>query len=219
MSDISRIIASLEACFGIPEEIKPKDPLSELIFTILSQNTTDKNRDRAYENLTRRFGRWEDVMYADASEIEHEIRVGGLGPQKSRRIKAILEEIYAKRRSLSLDYLADLGVDDARRELLSFVGVGQKTAAIVLLFSLGRPAFPVDTHILRVTRRLGLIPQKADASKAHQILGDLVPPEKYYPAHINLIRLGRTLCRPKNPRCADCPLMASCPFGREFVNR
>ena len=219
MTDIDTIIGKLETRFGIPEKEKTKDPLSELIFTILSQNTTDKNRDRAYERLRGRFVRWEDVLAADTSEIEDAIRVGGLGPQKSKRIKAILGEIYEKTGTLSLDYLASLGAEQARKTLLSFNGVGQKTAAIVLLFSLDIPAFPVDTHILRVTRRLGLIPAGANADAAHTILGALIPTDKYYPAQRNLIMLGRSLCKPKNPRCADCPLLALCRFGQEFLDR
>jgi endonuclease-3 len=216
---VLQIIAALEEHFGVPRPERVKDPLSELVFTILSQNTTDKNRDRAYDNLKRHFYHWEDVMAATAAQIEEQIRVGGLGPQKSKRIKTILTEIVRRRGELSLDYLRDLDTDDARHELLSFVGVGEKTAAIVLLFSLGKPAFPVDTHVLRVTKRLGLVPEKADATKAHRILGDLVPSEKYYPSHINLIHLGKTICRPKNPRCPECPLLTCCPYGRELVKR
>jgi endonuclease III len=219
ISGIGEIIERLEDYFGVPERGRPKDPLSELIFTILSQNTTDKNRDRAYERLRARFPRWEGVLRADSSEIEEAIRVGGLGPQKSKRIKAILGEIHDRTGELSLDYLAGLRPEEARQVLLAFNGVGQKTASIVLLFSLGMPAFPVDTHILRVTGRLGLIPPRADAAAAHTILGALVPPEKYYPTHINLIAMGRSLCKPRNPRCTECPLLASCPFGKNIVNR
>lgn len=219
MSTVLQIITALESYFGVPRPERIKDPLSELVFTILSQNTTDKNRDRAYDNLKRCFYHWEDVMSASAAQIEEQIRVGGLGPQKSKRIKTILTQIRQKHGELSLDYLRDLETQDARNELLSFVGVGEKTAAIVLLFSLGKPAFPVDTHVLRVTKRLGLVPEKADATKAHRILADLVPSEKYYPTHINLIQLGRTICKPKNPHCDDCPLLTFCPFGIEFVKR
>lgn len=219
MGDIDDIIGRLEDFFGVPERGHPKDPLSELIFTILSQNTTDTNRDRAYERLRNRFPRWEDVLAADLPEIEEAIRVGGLGSQKSKRIKAILSEIREKTGTLSLDYLADRRPEEARRELLLFNGVGRKTAAIVLLFSLGMPAFPVDTHVMRVTRRLGLITEKTNADAAHEVLGGLVPPDKYYPTHINLIRLGRTLCKPRNPRCSECPLAPVCRFGREFLNR
>jgi endonuclease-3 len=219
MGDVDDIIGRLEALFGVPEPRLPKDPLSELIFTILSQNTTDINRDRAYERLRGRFPRWEDVMVADPSEIEEAIRIGGLGPQKSKRIKAILAEIQEKTGKLSLDYLAGWEPERARQALLVFNGVGQKTAAIVLLFSLGVPAFPVDTHILRVTGRLGLIPPKADAAAAHAILGALIPPDRYYPTHLNLIALGKSLCKPRNPRCAECPLMTLCRFGRGFLNR
>ncbi len=219
MGDIDEIIRRLETFFGVPEPRRPKDPLSELIFTILSQNTTDRNRDRAYERLRDRFPRWEDVLKADPAEIEQAIRIGGLGPQKSKRIKAILAEIQGQTGSLSLDYLAQWQPEQARQALLAFNGVGQKTAAIVLLFSLGMPAFPVDTHILRVTRRLGLIPENADATAAHKILGALIPPDRYYPIHLNLIALGKSLCRPKNPRCTECPLVPLCRFGREFLDR
>jgi len=219
MGDIEDIILRLEATFGVPKRERPKDPLSELVFTILSQNTTDTNRDRAYGRLCARFGRWEDVMAADPSEIEEAIRVGGLGAQKSKRIKAILTEIHRKTGRLSLDYLSGMEPEQARQELLAFNGVGDKTAAIVLLFSLGMPAFPVDTHVLRVTRRLGFIPKNADAAAAHAILGGLVPPDKYYPTHINLITLGRTLCKPRNPRCGQCPLLALCPFGSTSPDR
>jgi endonuclease-3 len=219
VGNVDEIIRGLEAFFGVPVRGVTKDPLSELIFTILSQNTTDSNRDRAYERLKNRFPRWEDVVPADASQIEEAIRVGGLGSQKSKRIKAILADIEQRTGRLSLDYLAELGPEEARRALLSFVGVGNKTAAIVLLFSLGMPAFPVDTHILRVTRRLGLIPPKADAAAAHEILGSAIPPEKYYPTHLNLIRLGRTICRPRSPRCPECPLLTLCPFGQALLNR
>jgi endonuclease III len=218
MGDIDDIIGRLEASFGAPERGTAKDPLSELIFTILSQNTTDKNRDRAYETLRGRFARWEDVSRADPSQIEEAIRVGGLGPQKSKRIKAILGEIHEKTGRLSLDYLTNLSPNEARQALLAFNGVGAKTAAVVLLFSLDMPAFPVDTHILRVSRRLGLIPPNADAAAAHVILGALIPPEKYYPTHINLITLGRSLCKPRNPRCTECPVLPRCRFGHEFIN-
>jgi endonuclease-3 len=218
MGGADEIINRLDAFFGVPERGRPKDPLSELIFTILSQNTTDTNRDRAYERLRGRFPRWEDVLGADVSEIEDAIRVGGLGPQKSKRIKAILAEIREKTGRLSLDYLAESPPEEARRELLAFNGVGNKTAAIVLLFSLGMPAFPVDTHVLRVTRRLGLVPENATADAAHAIMGGLIPPDRYYPAHINLIRLGRTLCKPRNPHCAECPVPPLCPYGRRILD-
>jgi endonuclease III len=213
MSAVGDIIARLEARFGVPRPGAAKDPLSELIFTILSQNTTDTNRDRAYERLRRRFPLWEDVETGDVADIEEAIRVGGLGAQKSGRIKAILAEIRRRAGALDLSYLDDMSIDEAAAELLSFDGVGRKTAAIVLLFSLGRPAFPVDTHVLRVTKRLGLVPPKAGADAAHDILGGMIPPVKYYPTHINLITLGKLLCRPRNPQCPACPLVDLCPFA------
>jgi endonuclease-3 len=210
---IENIIDTLKVHFGTPERKNPKDPLSELIFTIFSQNTNDQNRDRAYARLLSRFPRWEDVMRADPSTVEDAIRVGGLGHQKSRCIQAILKELYAERGDLSLDFLDELSADEAKAKLLTYVGVGLKTASIVLLFSLGKPAFPVDTHIFRVGKRLGLIPENADERAAHGIMEELIPEDEYYSFHINLITLGRSLCRPRNPRCDQCPLARYCPFG------
>ena len=219
MKNVKKIINILEKYFGIPEIKKPKDPLSELVFTILSQNTTDVNRDRAYSNLRSCFPRWIDVMNADAVEIEEAIKIGGLGRQKSLRIKAILEEIQRDRGELKLDYLKEMEDEEIRGKLLSFLGVGLKTASIVMLFSLGRPAFPVDTHIFRVGKRLGLIPENADANAAHEVMGELVPKDKYVSFHINLIRLGREICRSKSPKCKTCPVLKSCPFGMGVIEK
>ena len=218
MPRFEEIIRILKGYFGDPIKDETKDPLSELIFTILSQNTTDKNRDRAYENLRGRFPNWEDVLKADVSDVEGAIRIGGLGAQKSRRIKAILEEIYTERGELRLDYLNDLKTSRARERLLQFKGVGPKTAAIVLLFSLDRPAFPVDTHIMRVGGRLGFFPKSIDPEGAQGVMEGLVKEEEYYPFHINLISLGREFCKPKNPRCETCPVLEFCP-GSNFTLR
>ncbi|MBN1572514.1 MAG: endonuclease III [Deltaproteobacteria bacterium] len=216
MKKIANILEKLEGYFGIPEKRLRKDPLSELIFSILSQNTTDLNRDRAYASLMSRFERWEDVMAADVKEIEEAIRVGGLAPQKSVRIKEILGEIYNERGRLDLDHLSDMDRDEALDYLTSFKGVGVKTASIVLLFSLGKPAFPVDTHIYRVTKRLGLVDEKADVTSAHKIMERLVPEDKYFPFHILLIRLGREYCKARRPLCEECPLNSLCPSKDEF---
>lgn len=219
MDEVKKITRALEEYFGIPEIREPKDPLSELIFTILSQNTTDLNRDRAYSNLKSRFPRWVDIMNADAGDIEEAIRIGGLGHQKSLRIKAILEEIHRERGDLNLDYLREIEDHEVKKRLLSFLGVGLKTASIVMLFSLGRPAFPVDTHILRVGKRLGLIPANSDAKAAHEVMGRCVPKDKYGSFHINLIRLGREICKPKSPKCQKCPVLPFCPFGRGVLEK
>ena len=219
MDEVKNIIRALEDYFGIPKIRKPKDPLSELVFTILSQNTTDVNRDRAYSNLRSRFPRWENVMNAKAEDIEEAIRVGGLGHQKSFRIKSILEEIHRERGDLNLDHLRGMEDQEVKDRLLSFLGVGLKTASIVMLFSLGRPAFPVDTHILRVGKRLSLIPVDLDANAAHEVMGECVPEDKYVSFHINLIKLGREICKPKSPKCDKCPVLSFCPFGREILEK
>ena len=213
MPPLQELIDLLNEHFGTPVLNHPKDPLSELVFTILSQNTTDTNRDRAYERLKRRFPRWRDVLEADREAVEDVIRVGGLGRQKSARIQEILRTIDRKRGDLGMEYLGEMSVDEAREELLSFTGVGRKTAAIVLLFSLGRPAFPVDTHVHRVGRRLGLIPEKMSADAAHDVMERLVPPAHYFDFHINLIRLGRTVCGPRRMACESCPVLDWCPTG------
>lgn len=213
MPPLQELIDLLNEHFGTPVLNHPKDPLSELIFTILSQNTTDTNRDRAYERLKNRFPRWRDVLEADREAVEDAIRVGGLGRQKSARIQEILRTIDRQRGELSMEYLAEMSVEKARQELLSFTGVGRKTAAIVLLFSLGRPAFPVDTHVHRVGTRLGLIPEKMSADAAHDVMEQLVPPRHYFDFHINLIRLGRTVCGPRRILCEVCPVRYRCPTG------
>jgi len=214
MDSLQGLIDALNEHFGTPVLDHPKDPLSEMIFTILSQNTTDINRDRAYGRLKSRFPRWRDVLEADREEVEEAIRVGGLGRQKSTRIQEILRTIDRRRGGLDMGYLADMDIDEAKDELLSFTGVGRKTAAIVLLFSLGRPAFPVDTHVHRVGTRLGLIPEKMSADAAHDVMERLVPPGHYFDFHINLIRLGRTVCGPRRMECPACPAHPWCPTGK-----
>jgi endonuclease-3 len=202
----------LQAAFGSPTWRNPLPPLDELISTILSQNTNDNNRDRAFEALRSRFPTWEAVRDAEEQAVIHAIRPAGLANQKGPRIQKVLREITAERGELSLGFLADLPVEEARRWLMSFKGVGPKTAAIVLLFSLGEPAFPVDTHVHRVTGRLGLRPDKMNAEQAHDFLSRLFPPEAYYAAHLNLIRLGREICHARNPECPRCPLNDLCDF-------
>ncbi|MGQ9833894.1 MAG: endonuclease III domain-containing protein [Candidatus Villigracilaceae bacterium] len=198
--------------YGHPVWRNPLPPLDELVSTILSQNTNDANRDRAFEALKRLFPRWEGVRDAPAESIIQAIRPAGLANQKGPRIQAVLRAISAERGALNLDFLQDLPLEQARAWLTRFKGVGPKTAAIVLLFSLGRPAFPVDTHIYRVTGRLGLRPEKMTVEEAHSHLEALFPPETYYAAHLNLIRLGREVCRARKPACAACPVRLLCDY-------
>jgi endonuclease-3 len=193
--------------------------LDELISTILSQNTNDTNRDRAFSSLKERFPTWEDVRDADVKEIIEVIRTAGLANQKGPRIKNILEQIEDQRGSLNLDFLSYMPPEEAREWLLQFKGVGEKTAAIVLLFSLDKPAFPVDTHIYRVTGRLGIRPEKMNPDTAHHYLASLFSPETYYSAHLNIIRLGREICTARNPDCPCCPLRDICEYYDEEYNK
>jgi endonuclease-3 len=186
------------------------DPLSELIFTILSQNTSDVNRDRAWERLKDRFPTWESVLAADTAELAEAIRPGGLADTKAPRIQEALRVIQMERGEFTLDFLAEMKIDEAKQWLTSLKGVGPKTVAIVLLFSLGKPAFPVDTHVHRVSRRLGLIEPKTSREKAHEVLEALLPPEIYYTFHLNLIAHGREVCKSQRPRCDTCILRERC---------
>jgi endonuclease III len=205
---------------GYPEWRQPLSPLDELISTILSQNTNDANRDRAFISLRKRFPTWEEVRDADPAEVVAAIRPAGLANQKGPRIQAVLHEITTRRGALDLDFLRDLPAEEARHWLLQFKGVGPKTAAIVLQFSLEMPAFPVDTHIYRVSGRLGLRPEKMNADQAHDHLAALLPPETYYSAHLNLIRHGREICQARKPKCLQCPLQDLCDyFAQNFTSQ
>jgi endonuclease-3 len=199
--------------YGKPEH-SPMDAVSELICTILSQNTNDSNRDRAYTALRDKFPTWEQVRDAPARQIVAAIRPAGLANQKGPRIQQVLRRINELNpgQPLNIDFLAGLPVDEAKQWLMSLDGVGPKTAAIVLLFSLNRPAFPVDTHIHRVTTRLGLIPDGTTAEKAHHLLAAIVPPEWYYAFHLDVIAHGRAVCKAKRPLCEQCPLQKHCAY-------
>lgn len=198
--------------YGEPEWRDPLPAIDELVSTILSQNTNDNNRDRAFLALRKKFPTWEEVRDAEKNAVIDAIRPAGLANQKGPRIQQVLRDISSQRGSLNLDFLKDLSVEDASAWLLSFHGVGPKTAAIVLQFALDIPAFPVDTHIYRVSGRLGLRPEKMNADQAHQHLGNLFPPESYYAAHLNLIRLGREICKARKPACELCPLQDICAY-------
>ncbi len=189
------------------------DPVRNLVLTILSQNTTDANRDRAYENLMKRYPTLPGLAAARASELEEAIRTGGLANAKSKSILGALARIKEEGGGYSLDFLRGMPLPRARAYLTSLPGVGVKTANILLLFSFGLPAFPVDTHILRVTKRLELVPAAATLAKAALSLEPHVAAGDHVPLHLNLIRLGREVCRPRNPLCASCPLLPVCPEG------
>jgi endonuclease-3 len=202
--------------YGYPEWRTPLPPLEELVATILSQNTNDANSGRAFEALRARFSTWEEVRDADPRVVIDTIRTAGLANQKGPRIQAVLRDITAEVGSLNLDFLRDLSAQEALSWLLKFKGVGPKTASIVLQFSLDKPAFPVDTHIYRVTGRIGLRPPKMNADQAHNHLAQLFPPETYYAVHLNLIRLGREICQARKPICPACPVKHLCNYYAEI---
>ena len=208
---VRQILDLLEGEYSIPEWQPSYDPISVLVQTILSQNTSDANSGAAFRSLTASFGSWEDVADADVDVIAHCISRGGLGRIKAQRIKQALKGIVCKRGWLELEFLSQLTLSDAQDWLLQLPGVGLKTARCVLLFALGMPALPVDTHILRVSKRLGLISAKASLDEAHNTLGEVVPPEDVYKFHILVIEHGRRTCQARRPNCQDCILKGICP--------
>ncbi len=200
--------------YGAPIWRNPLPAIDELVSTILSQNTNDHNRDRAFQALRQRFPTWEAVRDAPTAEIIETIRPAGLANRKGPRLQQVLQQISAERGSLDLSFLQAMSTEDARHWLLKFNGVGPKTAAIVLQFALGKPAFPVDTHVHRVTGRLGLRPEGMSAEQAHIYLEEIFHPSAYYDAHLNLIRLGREICVARHPKCPACPLYELCAYGQ-----
>jgi len=187
------------------------DGMSELVRTILSQNTSDTNSGRAFARLVGRFPTWESLLSADPTAIAEAIRVGGLARIKAPRIKAVVEEVWARRGSFALAFLAEMPLEEAKAWLRSLPGVGPKTAACVLLFALGRPALPVDTHVYRVARRLGLVPPRVGAAEAHGLLESMLTPDEVYPFHMSLIKHGRRICKAQRPLCPRCVLASGCP--------
>ena len=199
--------------YGAPEVVRP-DPVESLVLTILSQNTNDTNRDRAYASLLERFGTLDAVRTARVDAIGRAIRVGGLHRQKSARIRQILSRIHRERGGLDLTFLGEWDTDSAMDWLLASPGVGRKTAGIVMLFSFGRPYFPIDTHIRRVLTRVDLIGPKGDPHKqANAILPQ--DPSLMAALHLLLIRLGREICRPRGPDCPNCPIRAECHYASQ----
>lgn len=201
--------------YGRPDWHGDLGPVEELVSTILSQNTNDTNRDRAYDRLVSTFSSWEEVRDADEDQVIEAIRVAGLANQKGPRIQDALKTISEKQGKISLDFLEAMRPEKARRWLENLHGVGPKTASIVLLFGFNKPAFPVDTHVHRVTKRLGLISENTSAAKAHRTLAELFPETSYHDVHLNIIQLGREICQARKPRCGDCPLQDLCRYYQE----
>jgi endonuclease-3 len=189
------------------------DPLDELIGTILSQNTSDVNSGRAYRQLQAMYPSWEDVLDASEDELYEAIKPAGLGRIKAPRIQHTLRETLRRRGELRLDFLADLPLAESKSWLTSLAGIGPKTAACVLMFALGKPALPVDTHVHRVSRRLGLIGPKVSADQAHAQLEAALPPETVLEFHVDMIQHGRRVCHAQRPRCEACVLRDLCDYG------
>lgn len=207
-----KIHQTLLQVFGEPAWRGPLPAVDELVSTILSQNTNDVNRDRGFNALREKFPTWEAVRDAEAKDVIAAIKPAGLANQKGPRIQQVLRAITEERGSLNLDFLAGLPIEEARAWLTKFNGVGPKTAAIVLCFSLNMSAFPVDTHIYRVSGRIGLRPEKMTVEQAHPHLESVFPAETYYAAHLNLIRLGREVCGARKPNCPKCPILKLCEY-------
>lgn len=208
------VLRLLEEAYG-PLTWEPRlDPISELVFTILSQNTSDVNAEKAFRNLRQRFPSWEAVAQARPGDIAQAIWIGGLGHTKAPRINAILRGILERRRFLDLFFLKDTPLHEAKAWLQALPGIGPKTAAVVLCFSLGMPAMPVDTHVYRVARRLALIGPHTTVEQAHSILEQAVQPDQVYAFHVRLITHGRQVCKAQRPRCQQCVLERVCPSSR-----
>jgi endonuclease III len=208
------IVERLAAHYGRPGWRPHGDPVSELVLTLLSQNTSDTNSGRAFSRLLQRFPDWESMSEAALPEIEDAIRPGGLAPTKAPRLLAMLREIRQRCGGFDLSFLKETPEAEAKAWLRSLPAVGPKTAACVLLFALGRPALPVDTHVYRVAVRLGLVSEKLTPEKVQDFLEALVPPEDHYLFHVMLIRHGRHLCTARAPACPECPLLDGCPEGQ-----
>ena len=208
---VRKITLALEKQYGIPRREGPENPLDILIETILSQNTNDQNRDKAYQRLKNRFPHWEDVLKGKIKSIVSAIRPGGLAEQKARRIHEVLHWIKDREGRLSLSFLKKMDSEEIGKTMGPLKGIGPKTIHCLLLFGLRREAFPVDTHVLRIGKRLGFIPEWMDAEKAHQWAVPFIPKGKSLSLHLNLIRFGRSVCKAKNPSCMTCFLNKECP--------
>ena len=214
---VRRVEAKLAGEYGRPEWGGPGDPLDELMLTILSQNTSDVNRDKAWRRLKERFPTWEAVSDASEDELADAIQPAGLSRQKAPRILSVLRDVKQRFGRHSLDEIEEWPSESVKEYLMGYPGVGPKTAACVLMFAMGRPVMPVDTHVHRIDSRLGLIRAGAPFEEAHATLEDITPADLVYPLHIEMIRHGRALCRPTNPKCDRCPVREECLFYETVV--
>ena len=223
-SVMKRVLTAISSIYGNPawspdESADGRDVLSALILTILSQSTTDGNRDVAYARLRRRFPTWEKVLEAEVNKVKEAIRPGGLSRQKSARIQALLAWLKKTRNELSAEFLRDLDLPEAMDRMGHLRGIGVKTLGVVLMFTCGRDVFPVDTHVHRVCRRLGLIDEKCSAEKAHAEMANLLRAGESYAAHVNFWKFGKFICRARRPNCDACPLVKDCVYPEKDFSK
>ncbi|MDE2820045.1 MAG: endonuclease III [Chloroflexota bacterium] len=211
-SKYGSIAAALTEVYGELDWARNQDGMDELVSCILSQSTNDTNRDRAFERLKSSYESWHAVRFAEIGELTDVIRPAGLANQKAPRIQDVLATIHDKAGEYSIDFLDELSIEEAKDWLVSLKGIGPKTAAIVLCFAYGRPAFPVDTHIYRVSKRIGFIPEKLSANDAHPVMEAIVPADDYYQFHIQLIQHGRDTCHARKPACERCSITRHCDY-------
>jgi endonuclease III len=211
------IVQNLERAYGVPENARSSDPLDMLVQIILSQATSDTNSHRTFAALKKRFPDWEAALRARTVTIADTIRSGGLANQKAQVIKELLRQIKDEHGTLDLSFLHDFDEEAGVQYLKQFRGIGPKTIACTLLFACRKEVFPLDTHIFRVLRRVGLIPQKCTDQRAHEIMNRTVPGGKFYSFHVNLIRHGRAICRPREPLCERCPVVEYCDYGQTVI--
>lgn len=205
------------ATYGHRPNIARRDPMHELVSTILSQRTTSQNEERAFQNMWQRYGSWDAIAVADTDELQALIAPSNYAEQKAPRIKAVLQRITAERGTANIDFLADAPLDEALAWLLALPGVGPKTATLVLLFCFARPVLPVDTHVHRVSQRVGLLSANVDATAAHPLLLAMLPhePQILYNFHVDTLRHGQRICTWSTPKCPGCPLLSICNYGQE----
>jgi endonuclease-3 len=211
---LRRVVENLDGEYGARANELDDDPLGTLVATILSQQNSWRSTRRIFAALIARFPSWAEAMVAPVGEIEETIRAGGLAGQKAARIKALLSSVFEERGDLDLGFLREMAPEEALRYLTRFSGVGPKTARCTLLFACGSAVFPMDVHIFRILRRLGLLDPNLPDEQAHRLVEALIPEGKHYTAHINLIEHGRRVCRPANPKCNGCCLIDYCPAGQ-----
>jgi endonuclease-3 len=208
------IARRLEDAQGHIEWRRRREPVGELVTTLLSHNTTDANQLRAFEALRARYPTWDDVRRAPTAEVVETIRVAGLANRKGPRIQQVLDVVAADPRGSDLEWLRDVPLDDAMAFLTSLPGVGPKTAGCVMCFCFDAPVVPADTHVHRIALRTGIVPPRSSAARAQERLSRWIPPVLTYATHMHLVAHGRTICTARSPRCPDCPLLDLCPEGR-----